>query len=145
MQSSKRDLVNPVNPLPLYVCHLPNTPYILSIKAVPPSLQPELPLDPLIAIYDLAYHDFEDEINIGHGGDVPLQFNIVLQPFALKWQREDPPGLNYSMLLRVYHLLETLQLDEATPFTQGYRRSLLFRVMTTGDEVVGFGKVIGQV
>ena len=145
VQSFKRDLVKPVNPLPLYVCHLPNTPYILSIKAVPSILQPELPLDPLIAIYDLAYHDFEDEINIGHGGDVPLRFNIVLRPFALIWQREDPPGLNYSMLLRVYQLLETLQVDEATPFPEGFRRSLLFRVVTTGDDVVGFGKVIGQV
>ena len=145
VQSFKRNLVKPVNPLPHYVCKLPDTPYILSIKAVPETLQPELPLDPLIAIYDLAYHDIEDEINIGHGGDVPLKFNIVLQPFALLWQREDPPGLNYSMLLRVYQLLETLQVDEATQFPQGYRRSLLFRVATTGDEVVGFGKVIGQV
>ena len=143
VQSFKRDLVKPVNPLPLYVCHLPNTPYILDIRAVPSFIEPPLPLDPLIAIYDLAYHDFEDEIRIGHGGDVPLKFNIVLRPFALNWQREDPPGLNYSMLLRVYQLLETLQVDEATPFPQGYRRSLLFRVVTMDDEVVGFGKVIG--
>ena len=143
VQSSKRNLVKPVNALPSYVCHLPNTPYILDIRAVPSFIEPHLPLDPLIAIYDLAYHDFEDEIRIGHGGDVPLKFNIVLRPFALNWQREDPPGLNYSMLLRVYQLLETLQVDEATPFPQGYRRSLLFRVVTMDDEVVGFGKVIG--
>ena len=141
--SSKRNLVKPINPLPYYVCRLPNTPYILDIRAVPSFIEPQLPLDPLIAIYDLAYHDFEDEIDTGHGGDVPLKFNIVLRPLALNWQREDPPGLNYSMLLRVYQLLETLQVDEATPFPHGYRRSLLFRVVTIDNEVVGLGKVIG--
>ena len=143
VQTSKRNLATPANPLPTYACQLPNTPYILDIRAVPPIFEPQLPLDPLIAIYDLAYHDFEDEINTGHGGDVPLKFNIVLLPFALNWQREDPPGLNYSMLLRVYQLLETLQVDEATPFPQGYRKSLLFRVLTINEEIVGLGKVIG--
>ena len=143
VQNSKRNLVKPINAWPSYACQLPNTPYILVIRAVPSIVEPQLPLDPLIAIYDLAYHDFEDEISQGHGGDVPLKFNIVLQPFALNWQREDPPGLNYSMLLRVYHLLETIQVDETTPFPQGYRRSLLFRVFTMDDEEVGSGKVIG--
>lgn len=141
VQNSKRTSVDPVNPFPSYVCHIPNTPYIIEIRAVPPSVPPQWPGDPLKAIYDLAFLRFDREIRNGHGDDVPSTVNIVVGSLSLIWRRQDPPGLNYYKLVSVYQLLERLQRSGATPFPQGYRLSLFFRVITIEDDVLGTGEV----
>ena len=142
VQNSKRNLVERVKPLPSYVCQLPDTPYILEIRAVAPNVRPQLPLDPLIGIYNMALQSFIHEMIDGHGGDVPAVVDIERRPISLDWRRHDPPGLNYSMLLRVYQLMRVIQTNEATPFRGGYRMNLFVRVVTVHDEVVGIGKVV---
>lgn len=143
VQSSKRDLVTPVNPMPYYECQLPNTPYLLDIKAVTPSIAPQLPLDTLFTVYNDALRGIVDQIFDGHGGDVPSVVDTQVGAISLHWRRKDPPGLNYTILYRVYRLLEAIQTTEATPFREGYRQSLIFRVMTTSDEFMGLGRVNG--
>ena len=144
VQTSKRNLVNPANPLPSCIFQFPNTPYILNITAITPSrFAPQLPLYRLLEIYNAALHDFAREISIGHGGDVPAKVEIELWGISLVWRREDPPGLNYTMLRRVYQLLDSLQTNPATPFPEGYRMGFFFHVVTTDDDSVGTGWVTG--
>ena len=143
VQSSKRDLVTPVNPLPSYVYHLPETPYIIVITAVTPRFAPLLPLNTLYIVYDLALHGFSGQVTDGHGGDVPPAVDIKIGAISLDWRRENPPGLNFTMLLRVYSIIATIQTVEVTPFPAGYRKSLFFVVKTESNEICGLGKVIG--
>ena len=139
VQTSKRNLVDPANPLPSYVVQLSTTPYILNISIDSPSGQ--LPLIPLLTIYDIARHGFAREIFAGHGGDVPANVQIESRLITLGWMRDDPPGLNYSMLRRVYQLLEVLQTNPGTPFQEGYRMGFFFHVVTTDNESIGTGLV----
>ena len=143
VQSSKRDSVIPVNTLPYLIYHLPNTPYILDIRALVPAIAPQLPIDTLLLVYDVALHRLATQIANGHGGDVPAAVNIQVGAISLEWRREHPPGLNYTMLLRVYSLLATLQTTEAALFPQGYRKSLFFGIKAISDEMIGLGRVLG--
>ena len=143
VQISKRNSVTPVNPLPFYVYRLPNTPYILNIKAATPAIAPQLPLNSLSIVYDRALHRMAGQIADGHGGDVPAAINVQIGAISLDWRREHPPGLNYTILLRVYSLLEIIQMTEATPFREGYRKSLFLGVKTISGEMVGLGQVSG--
>ena len=145
VQTSKRSLVDPANPLPSYVFLLPNTPYILNITIDSPSgVVRQLPVIPLLEVYDIALHDFAREIWAGRGGDVPANVEIDSQVITLGWIRDDPPGLNYSMLRRVYQLLEVLQTNPGTPFQEGYRMGFFFHVVTTDNDSVGTGLVTGS-
>ena len=143
VQNFKRNSVTPVNPLPSYVYHLPNTPYILDIRAVTPYIARQLPLDTLLLVYDAALHRLANQIENGHGGDVPAALYIQVGAISLGWRREHPPGLNYTMLLRIYSLLQILQTTEATPFPGGYRKCLFFRVKTIVGETIGLGRILG--
>ncbi len=144
VQNFKRHLVSPADPLvPPYEYHLPNTTYVLDVWAVVPSVGPELPLDGLIVVYDIALRRFTSEVQSGHGETVPSTVNIGVHRISLSWRRENPPGVNYVMLLEVYRLLETIQTSEGSSYPEGYRRNLLFQVVTMHGDRLGGGRVIG--
>lgn len=143
VQNSKRDTVTPVKSSNSYAYQLPNTPYIVTMQVPPPGVVSELALVTLIAVYDAALHNFSSQIQSGRGGDVPATYAWELWSISLDWRREQPPGLNYTMLERVYQLLKTIQTTTLTPFPEGYRQRLNFSVVTRSNEVMGIGKVRG--
>ena len=143
VQSSKRDSVKPVNLSGSYTLQLPNTDYLLIMSTHSRGDKSPLPLIALIAAYDAALHSFEGQIQSGHGGDVPATYNVEMWGVALGWRREHPPGLNYTMLERVYRLLKTLQTEESTSFPGGYRQRAFFSMMTRSNVFLGFGTVRG--
>lgn len=143
VQSSKRDSVTPVNLSGSYAYQLPNTDYTLSIATLPPGDMSQLPLNALAAAYDAALHTFAGQIQSGHGGDVPATYNMELRGVSFGWRREHPPGLNYTMLERVYRLMKMIQTFEPTPFPEGYRQRAFFSIVLKSNVIVGFGTVLG--
>ena len=143
VQASRRDTVTPVNPSDSYAAHLLNTPYIINMKVSPPGVVPQLSLDSLTNCYNIALYNIESQIQSGNGGDVPATYNTEMWSVALDWRREHPPGLNYTMLERVYRLLKGFQTTKPTSFPGLYRQRLNFSVTTTSYEIMGFGNVRG--
>ena len=143
VQASRRDQVTPVNPLDFYAYYLRNTPYIVNMKAPAPGVVPQLSLDMLMSCYNIALYNIESQIQSGNGGNVPATYNTEIWGVALDWRREHPPGLNYTMLERVYRLLKAFQTSKRTQFPGAYRQRLDFSVVTTSNEVMGFGYVRG--